>query len=230
MTIKRLTILLATLLVMGTVFILPTRLNFQPVGIKLELPETVGEWHGTDMKITDLEIATLGKETGFARKLYTNGRGDELTATIVLAGHDMNTSIHRPERCLIAQGWSLADSPKMKIEIPERGLLETTKLKVLKVVKTDSGQQIHIENLNYYWFVGCTDNTASHFERTKIDITDRLLRGYNQRWAYFTVVGTVTKGLKQFGRSEEETAALIEDFIKGVVPPTHLPSVKFAAK
>ncbi len=226
MTTKRLAFLLVSLLAMSAVFALPKQLQFQPLGVKLELPETVGDWHGTDMKITDLEIATLGKETGFARKSYTNGRGDELQCTIVLAGQDMNTSIHRPERCLKAQGWSLADAPITPIPVPERGVLETTRLKVVKVVKADNGQQIPIENLNYYWFVGCTDNTASHFERTKIDITDRLLSGYNQRWAYFTVVATVTKGLKQFGRSEEETDALIRDFIQRVVPETHLPSVK----
>lgn len=226
MTINRLAFLLVSLLAMSAVFFLPKQLQFQPLGVKLELPETVGDWHGTDMKITDLEISTLGKETGFARKSYTNGRGDELQVTIVLAGQDMNTSIHRPERCLKAQGWSLSDAPIVEIPIPESGLLETTKLKVLKVVAADNGQKFNIENLNYYWFVGCTDNTASHFERTKIDITDRLLHGYNQRWAYFTVVATVTKGLKPFGRSEEETDALIRDFIQRVVPETHLPSVK----
>ena len=229
MTTSRLAVLLAVLLAMSAVFFLPKQMHEQPVGVKLELPDAVGEWKGEDMKITDKEIYTLGKETEFARKSYTNGRGDELTATIVLAGHDMNTSIHRPERCLQAQGWTQVSAPVVKIAVPERGVLATTKLKVVQMVATTDGRQFPYTNLNYYWFTGCTDTTASHLERTQIDIKDRLLHGYNQRWAYFTVAATITKDMKRNGRSEEETDALIQDFIKRMVPETHLPSVKFGS-
>ncbi len=227
MTTSRLAVLLALLLTMSTVFFLPKKAAEQPVGVKLELPVTVGDWHGVDGKITDKEILTLGKETEFARKYYTNGRGDELTATIVLAGHDMDTSIHRPERCLVAQGWSLAEAPVVKIAVPGRGVLDTTRLKVVKMVQTDDGKPFAYPMLNYYWFTGCTDTTASHLTRTLTDITDRLLHGYNQRWAYFTVAATITKATKRNGLTEAETDALIQDFIARVVPETHLPSVKF---
>ena len=229
MTTSRLAILLAALLAMSTVVFLPKQTVEQPTGVKLALPATVGDWTGTDMKITDKEIGTLGKETEFARKAYTNGRGDELVATIVLAGHDMNTSIHRPERCLQAQGWSLTGAPTIRVAVPGRGVLATKQLKVVKQVQLEDGRQIPYSNLNYYWFVGRSDTTALHLQRWLIDKTDRLFRGYNQRWAYFTVAATITQGLKQNGRSEAETAALIEDFIKGLVPPTHLPSVKFGS-
>ena len=43
------------------------------------------------------ERSTLGYETEFARKLYTNGRGDEIFVSIVLANRDMNTSILKTE-------------------------------------------------------------------------------------------------------------------------------------
>lgn len=228
MTTKRLLLLLAVLLGMSAVFFLP-KYFFQPLGIVLDLPESVGEWTGKDMKIGDNEIAILGPGTEFARKSYTNGRGDELAVTIVLAGHDMNTSIHRPERCLVAQGWSLTSAPTVRVPVAGRGALDTKQLKVVKMVRIDDGRQIPFSNLNYYWFVGRTDTTASHFERWLIDKGDRLFRGYNQRWAYFTVAATITQGLKPNGRSEAETAAIIEDFIKGMAPMTHLPSVKFGS-
>jgi len=221
-------VLLAVLLGMSAVFFLP-KYFFQPLGIVLDLPETVGEWTGRDMKIGDNEVAILGPGTEFARKAYTNGRGDELAVTIVLAGHDMNTSIHRPERCLVAQGWSLTSAPTVQIAVPGRGKLDAKQLKVVKVVQLEGGQQIPISNLNYYWFVGRTGTTASHFQRWLIDKGDRLFRGYNQRWAYFTVASTITQGLKQNGRSEAETGALIEEFMKGMVKETHLPSVKFGS-
>jgi hypothetical protein len=114
------------------------------------------------------------------------------------------------------------------VAVPERGPLQTKALKVIKMVKP-ADQTIPYTNLNYYWFVGCADTTASHFQRWLIDKADRLFRGYNQRWAYFTVASTVTDNLQPNGRSEAETSAMIEDFIKGLVPPTHLSSVKFGS-
>ena len=80
MTTSRLAILLAALSAMSTVFFLPKQTVQQPTGVKLELPAMAGDWKGTDMKITDKEIGILGMETEFARKSYTNGRGDELMA------------------------------------------------------------------------------------------------------------------------------------------------------
>ena len=228
MTTKRLLLLLAVLLGMSAVFFLP-KYFFQPLGVVLQLPESVGEWTGRNVEISDREIAILGKETEFARRSYTNGRGDELQVTIVLSGHDMDMSIHRPERCLQAQGWSLTGAPTIRVAVPGRGVLATKQLKVVKQVQLEDGRQIPYSNLNYYWFVGRTDTTALHLQRWLIDKTDRLFRGYNQRWAYFTVAAPITQGLKQNGRSEAETAAMIEDFIKGLVPATHLPSVKFGS-
>ena len=229
MITKRLAVLLAALLAMSAVFFLPKQTVEQPVGVKLELPAAIGDWTGENMKITDKEISILGKETEFARKTYTNGRGDELQATIVLAGRDMNTGIHRPERCLLAQGWTQEDSSSVKVAVPERGTLTTTRLKEMQMVPTKEGRQFAYTNLNYYWFTGCADTTGSHVRRTVIDISDRLLHGYNQRWAYFTVAATITKDMKKNGRTEEETDALIQDFIRRMVPETHLPAVKFGS-
>ena len=231
MITKRLAVLLAALLAMSAVFFLPKQSVEQPMGVKLELPASLGEWKGENMKITDKERSILGEETEFARKAYTNGRGDELQATIVLAGRDMNTGIHRPERCLLAQGWTQEDSSSVKVAVAERGTLTTTRLKEMQMVPVPGkeGRQFPYTNLNYYWFTGCTDTTASHVRRTVIDISDRLLHGYNQRWAYFTVAATITKDMKRNGRTEEETDALIQDFIRRMVPETHLPAVKFGS-
>ena len=223
MTTKRLLLLLAVLLGMSAVFFLP-KYFFQPLGVALQLPASVGEWTGEDLEISAREKGILGEETEFARKAYTNRRGDKLEVTIVLSGSDMDTSIHRPERCSEAQGWSLAGSKTVPVPVPGRGVLETRQLQLLKREQLKDGRQVLYKNLNSYWFVGRTDTTALHLRRWIIDKSDRLFRGYNQRWAYFTVAASITNG-----RSETETAALIEDLIKCLVPPTHLPSVKFGS-
>jgi EpsI family protein len=226
MTTRRLILLLALLLGgLGSAALLPQQLDAQPVGIELRLPEFTGEWFGQDLQVSEREIKILGPETEFARKSYTNGRGDELTVSIVLSGQDMNTSIHRPERCLPAQGWTISNKQSVRVDVPGYGSVPVTCLHNVRTI-TREERPVPIYNLNYYWFAGHSDVTASHLDRTFIDIRDRVLHGYNQRWAYITVSAIVTKDLQKFGRSEAETAKLIEDFIRQLVPVLHKESLK----
>ena len=218
MTIKRLFGLEILLLAgLGSVFLLPKGVALQPAGIDLALPEFVGSWYGTDQPIMQAERDSLGPDTEFARKLYTNGAGDQLFVSIVLSGPDMNTSIHRPERCLPAQGWTVTDSKTVRVPTPAGGF-QATRLHNLRTIRLDSERTANIYNLNYYWFIGSTETTPSHMQRTLIDIRDRVLRGTNQRWAYVTVASTVTQGLRPFGRSEQETDNIIREFIASLIP------------
>lgn len=227
MTTKRAAALFAVLLGgLGSVLFLPKQLYFQPLGVDPQLPGFVGEWFGSNEAVSDKERQTLGAETEFSRKSYTNGRGDVLHVTVVLSGQDMNTSIHRPERCLPAQGWTIADKRSTAVPVDAHGVLHPTRLHNLRSVAQQAGKARTIYNIDYYWFVGHTDVTGSHFERTWIDMRDRLLHGYNQRWAYISIAATVTKDLQPFGRDEKETDALIKDFIKQLVPVVHLNAAK----
>jgi len=79
-------------------------------------------------------------------------------------------------------------------------------------------QQFLLPNLTYYWFVGYNQTTPSHFTRTMLDLRDRIMGGYNQRWAYVTVAATVTQGIARPERTETETGAMIESFIRELVP------------
>lgn len=221
MTTKRLGILLLVLVVgLGSVSLLPKVANSMPQGIELTLPTYVGQWYGEDQEISELELQVLAKDTQFARKLYTDGRGSQIFASIVLSGQDLDNSIHRPERCLPAQGWSVADSRVVKIPMQQASLgeLEATRLHNLRKVPSKDGGTVAVYSLNYYWFVGSSDMTASHFDRTYMDIRDRILFGYNQRWAYITIASTITAGLTQFGKSEAETDQIVREFIQQLLP------------
>lgn len=220
MTTSRMAILLAVLIAgFGSVFLLPTAPKEQPLGIELTLPKFVGAWYGTDLQVSEKEKQVLGAETDFARKSYKNGRGDEIQVSIVLSGHDMNTSIHRPERCLPAQGWTIANKHGAALPIPNRGTLPVTRLYNLRPLRGEDGQvAASLFNLNYYFFVGHTVVTGSHLDRTRIDVLDRLFKGYNQRWAYVTVSATITDKLTRDGLTEEQTDKLMREFIKQLVP------------
>lgn len=238
MTTSRLFILLAVLLAgLSTVFLLPKQIPLQPLGITLELPKMVGGvWYGRDQEVSAKEKDVLGADTEFSRKVYTNARGDSILTSIVLSGQDMNTSIHRPEWCLPAQGWTIAGSSKASVPLRNRGTLTTTRLFNIRVPHDPEtgkpyllpdGQQIVIRNLDYYWFVGFDGVTASHLNRNLTDIADRLTHGYNQRWAFVTVATEITDNLRREGLNEAATDEMLRDFIQKLAPLIHKETVRF---
>jgi EpsI family protein len=218
MKIKRLLSLEAILLFgLGSVFLLPKKIEIQPAAINMALPTFVGEWYGADQPILQGEKDSLGPDTQFVRKLYTDARGDQIFVSIVLSGPDMSTSIHRPERCLPAQGWTVVDTSVVGIPM-KQGNLAATRLRNIRSFRPEKGAPVTIYSLDYYWFVGHDTQTPSHLQRTWLDIRDRVLKGQNQQWAYVTVISTITKGLYPFGRSEPETDELLRNFIRELVP------------
>ncbi len=227
MIIKRLLLLqIIVALGLSSVFLLPKKTGVGPAGIALILPVDVGIWTGTDAGVSAAELQGLAPDTGFARKLYTDPFGDQIFVSIVLSGMDMTNSIHRPERCLPAQGWTVEHSDRVRIPMgPDAAPLAVTKLSNVKEARLNAAATtpITVRQLDYYWFIGSRDVTPSHWERTFIDIKDRMLEGQDQRWAYVTVATTVTDNLRRFGKSEAESSKMVEDFISQIVPQFRKP-------
>lgn len=219
MTTNRLAILLAVVLAgMSSIFLLPHQLGFQPVGIELDLPKMVGGWYGTDLAVSAKEQQVLGEGTEFARKSYRNGRGYEIVASIVLSGQDMNTSIHRPERCLPAQGYTVIDKRSVPIALPGHGPLQVSRLQNVRNVPAGESAPLALYSIMYYWFVGHNDATGSHAMRTWYDVRDRLIHGYNQRWAYLTVTAQLPPGAEQHEEVQRVVDEWMQEFIKQLMP------------
>ncbi|RYD76239.1 MAG: EpsI family protein [Verrucomicrobiaceae bacterium] len=228
MITKRLAILLLVVLGgMSCAFVLPKKLGLQPVGIVPDLPEFMGEWWGRHMDVTQKERDTLGQDTEFARKIYSNGRGGQVLASIVLAGQDMMMAIHRPERCLAAQGWTFANPTRVTIDVPGKGRLEVTRVQNTKFVKGPDDTPVQIQNICYYWFAGSKDLTASHMERVWFDSRDRMMGGYVQRWAMIMISSDITAEREKFGRDEKATDQLLVDFVQKMAPQVHKPVLQY---
>jgi EpsI family protein len=226
--IKRLIILQAVLaLGMGTVLVLPKKIEIQPSSLAKTLPTFVGDWYGTDQPVSQGEKDTLGPDTQFVRKLYTNGKGDQIFVSLVFSGPDMSTSIHRPERCLPAQGWTVVNKEVATIPLAN-GSLKATRLRNFLVFRHENAAPVNVYSLDYYWFVGHDVQTPSDLKRGWIDIRDRVLKGENQQWAYVTVVSNITKGLQPLGRSEGETDEMIKSFVRDLMPELQPPSMTAA--
>src|SRR2546421_2914395 len=127
-TTRLLQVQLVLLAGFGSVFLLPHSTKISPAGIAMTLPNVVGMWIGDDAEITKKERDTLAKDTQFVRKIYTGPERDQILVSIVLSGDDMTNSIHRPERCLPAQGWLVRSSSKRVIRLANGQPLEGTKL------------------------------------------------------------------------------------------------------
>jgi EpsI family protein len=227
MTIKRLVILQLVLFAgLGSAYLVPTQ-SQQPMGIIMDLPESIGQWSGVSQQVSQLEIEGLAPDTAFARRIYSNAFGDQIAVSIVLAGEDPDNSLHRPERCLPAQGWTIVDSRTVTIKAPAlpTGQLNATRLRNQRKFEDEKGTSHIVYNLNYYWFVGYKDVTPAHIDRALMDIRDRITKGYNQRWAYVTVASVVTEGLVKFGRSEAATDQMIQSLIQQIFPRIVRPSI-----
>ena len=202
----------------GSIFLLPNSTKNTPAGIAMTLPDMVGGWIGEDTEITPREREVLAKDTQFARKTYIGPQGDRIFVSIIMSGNDMTSSIHRPERCLPAQGWTLGRSEKRTLSVGGGKSLEMTELHNFRPVELPDKSRPLLHNLDYYWFIGEKEMTSSHLARTGIDLRDRILHGEAQRWAYVTVSTNVTQGFIRFGRSEEEATRIVEQFIRELVP------------
>lgn len=186
---------------MSTIYILPP---FQQVesALNTSIPERIGTTITQAYPPSEAELRILEPDTKFSKaacwmprieeRSFITGESppDRLDVSIVLSGHDLANSIHRPERCLEAQGHKIQSSSQSEItltngeEVPLTFL--ATKLSA-ELGPPGEKQFVSIDNLNCYFFVGHNQVTNSHTERTLIDIKDRVLKGEAQRWAFVTI-------------------------------------------
>ncbi len=218
------------------VLLLP-KSSAQPTGLRLvdgnpTLPYDVEGWIGTDLKISEIEVKTLGEETKFSRKSYVHpsDRSFRLASTIVLSGRDISTSLHRPERCLNAQGWAILSSDVIPIRIDDQRTFDVRRLHVKRTQLGPDGKTVRTdEAFNFYWYVGEHLLTANHFERFLTDNRDRLFRGVDQRWAYVTVFVEIhhftSGGDQDLGSEDADREG--RSFIKRLAPLIHGDNVEY---
>jgi exosortase len=165
----------------------------------VELPAFLGsDWMGRSIQPTQVEREILPPDTGYSRKLYmsTEGPNEQVLLSIVLSGRD-RTSIHRPELCLVGQGWTLEGSSTHRFSYPG-GSGASFEATVLQVRRNEPGLG-PVPELVAYWFVGGDQVVPSMAQRMACDAWNRVVHGRADRWAYV---------LLQTGAHDGEAAAL----------------------
>lgn len=182
---------------LGSVYVLPKAGSTAESAAKMSLPGYMGGWSFDPIPPTEAEVGTLSKDTRFSKARCKKVRPSELSLTgdlvfdqlqlsVVLSGHDLNNSIHRPERCMPAQGHVNLVGDDVMLQMESGRQLKAKRIHSDQTVKDpQTGAEVgSYKCLTYYFFVGHDLITNDHWQRTLIDMKDRLVYGRDQRWAY----------------------------------------------
>jgi exosortase len=181
------------------------------------LPAFLGnDWIGQRAEVSAVEREILPADTGFSRRNYVflGDRKRDVFLSVVLSGRD-RTSIHRPELCLVGQGWTIDAASQHAFRFPAgrdaaAAEFPATVLRVRREAATSRGKVI-VPQLVSYWFVGGDTVVSSHWQRFATDAWNRVMRGRIDRWAYV---------LMQTDASDGEAAALarMQTILDGTLP------------
>jgi hypothetical protein len=189
---------LLTALSLAAIHLLPEAGEMAHSAVEMDIPASLGSWNTRTIPPSEEEIAILASDTRFSKAICLSPRDgefdlasglavpDRIDMSIVLSGHDLNNSIHRPERCMPAQGHVIGSSSDVEIPLPNGRTLTARRLLSVQSLPADESRTRYLSFncVTYYFFIGNHSITNDHLQRTLIDMKDRLLRGMDQRWAY----------------------------------------------
>lgn len=193
---------------LGSVFVLPQRTHTAATSLSSAVdienqtpPLHFGEWSGIPDNPSEQEKRILANDTKFIKGTYTSydlpilrtatGQAVDgfINLSIVISGNDINNSIHRPERCLRAQGHIGLTSLPDDIKTPAGHNIKTQHIHTefpLPPAK-EGDAPFNIGFVSYYYFVGHQHITHSHWTRIYTDMVDRLRFGTDQQWSFIMV-------------------------------------------
>lgn len=183
---------------LATIHLLPAAGDMADSAVNMELPIEAGTWTLRSTPVSEDELKILAEDTKFSKAICFRAREgefdlasgmaipDRIDLSVVLSGHDLNNSIHRPERCMPSQGHVIGSSTNVDIELPNGRQFSARRLLSVQSQPTNQARTefVSFNCVTYYFFVGHDMITQDHLKRTLLDVKDRLLYGMDQRWAY----------------------------------------------
>ena len=186
-------------------------------GVNMKLPAQVGSFAGKETGISESERIMLPTDTEFAKMLYTGPAGEQINCQAVLSGGEKR-SIHRPETCLPAQGWTKKTGQVIPVKLDDGREIEVMKLVISRPVEVQPGVRRELTSLFLYWFVGKDVTTPHHWYRILHTDWDRVVHGVSHRWAYIIVSAPVLDGFVPGAKNQEQTLESLKQFIGEIAP------------
>ncbi|MEI8289243.1 MAG: exosortase-associated EpsI family protein [Verrucomicrobiota bacterium] len=184
--------------------------------LEVLLPENLAGYKSEPVPQAAIVTNALPPDTSFGQRIYTADDGFQSMINVVLMGAD-RTSIHKPEICLIGQGWQF-DGAATRLEMVRMARPMAYELPVMRVVAhidtVLNGQPVKRSCLYIYWFVDGNRFTARHNEWKWWLVKDFLLTGVLDRWAYVTFLSVCEPGQEEatYARMKQLMAAAVPEF------------------
>jgi hypothetical protein len=193
----------------------------ESVMMKIDLPERVLDYDSTNVPESEVELNYFPKDTSYARRLYQASDGFGASATVILMGTD-RTSIHRPDYCLLGQGWRIDKKAEVNIPIAGTSPYELPAMKwfMTKTIEAPDGRRQELRGLYVFWFVANNEQTTSNVQLQYYLVRDLLFTGILQRWAYISYFSVCAPG------QEDAAFERMEKLIAASVPAYQLPPAK----
>jgi len=185
-----------------------------------ELPAFLGrDWVGWPAAVTAVERDILPPDTGYARMDYVSSRdARHVFLSVVLSGRD-RTSIHRPELCLVGQGWTITGAAERRFRQPRPGDADASFPATILRVRRESVSAhggAAVPQLVAYWFVGGDTVVATHWRRLALDAWNRVVHARADRWAYVLMQTDAADG-------EAATLARMQAILNATLPAFQRP-------
>lgn len=184
----------------------------------VELPAfPPGDWIGKRAEVGLVERQILPSDTGFSRRIYVSPQAPEqvVLLSIVLSGRD-RSSIHRPELCLVGQGWSIAESGSHRFRHPAREHADFDATTLRLEFEGGTGDRVQAPSqMAAYWFVGGGRVVRTHWERMVWDVWARV-RGDPIRWAYVLMMTPAPDGEEEAFRRMQR---VLDSVLAAFQPP-----------
>ena len=150
--------------------------------------------------------------TPIVRKIYQNLQSTAIQTTFVFSGTERE-SIHRPERCLIAQGNRIIDSFVYNAQATPDRRIPVRILKVMTDLRDPDGKVTASHPSVYaYWFFSPRRETCSHTRRLLLTAYDNAVHSYRPRWAYVSLAMPINPD------DHDSYKAVLDDFIPHLYP------------
>jgi EpsI family protein len=194
-------------------------------GVVMTLPDQVvvpglpggGRFSAFYAAVSDVEQEILPKDTEFARNNYDDFNGHQVFFSIVLSGQQQYT-IHPPEVCLVAQGWTITGGEYVPIHLASGRDLIVRNLSIQRDFVDADGNHLTLHSYFMYWYVAEGVTTASHLVRNVLSSWDRVVHNRDHRWAYLIAMSPITASVRPNGLDAPQTRQMLADFIKQIVP------------
>ena len=190
-----------------------------PAGIRAEMPSLLGDYASSDQPMTSREQSILAEDVKIERRLFT--KPDRvILASVVLSGGEKR-SLHPPDVCLPAQGWKIASSTPISIDVGTGKEVTVTLMNMYREVENESGQKMRVKALSLFWYQGSDDATSASYQGHVIrTYADAFIKNINHRWALLMFFVPIKQSVGGLDDAYAEIAALEDTkaFIKELIP------------